>query len=129
MPIKPENRTKYPPDWEDIRERILARAGNSCERCGVRNGYIYRRLVDYPQAAILEKYSHYFCGATLGEPVKIVLTIAHLDRALVDHSDENLEALCQRCHNLLDAPSRAANAAITRASKRKQKDLFADRQE
>lgn len=31
MPIKPENRARYPKTWPAIRERILARAGNRCE--------------------------------------------------------------------------------------------------
>lgn len=37
MPIKPENRGRYPKDWKQIRERILLRAGNRCEFCGVEN--------------------------------------------------------------------------------------------
>lgn len=31
MPIKPENRDRYPADWPQIRERILRRAGGRCE--------------------------------------------------------------------------------------------------
>jgi hypothetical protein len=31
MPIKPENVYRYPADWQQIRERILERAGNCCE--------------------------------------------------------------------------------------------------
>ena len=27
----PMNRADYPPDWEEIRARILIRAGNNCE--------------------------------------------------------------------------------------------------
>ena len=33
MPIKPENRGRYPENWPEIRARILARAGNRCEQC------------------------------------------------------------------------------------------------
>ncbi|MDO7873985.1 hypothetical protein Q5H93_04505 [Hymenobacter sp. ASUV-10] len=32
------------------------------------------------------------------KPWRIVLTIAHLDHGLINHSDSNLAALCQRCH-------------------------------
>lgn len=31
MPIKPENRAKYPTDWQEIRERIRLRSGDRCE--------------------------------------------------------------------------------------------------
>jgi hypothetical protein len=31
MPIKPENRKRYPSDWNEIRAAILARAENRCE--------------------------------------------------------------------------------------------------
>lgn len=34
MPIRPENRDRYPPDWPEIRARILRRAGNRCELRG-----------------------------------------------------------------------------------------------
>lgn len=34
MPIKPENRARYPKDWKQIRERILSRAHHRCEHEG-----------------------------------------------------------------------------------------------
>ena len=37
MPIKPENRKRYPSNWKDIRNKILKRANNRCEFCGVEN--------------------------------------------------------------------------------------------
>lgn len=37
MPIKPENRGRYPANWKEIRAEILKRAGNKCEFCGVEN--------------------------------------------------------------------------------------------
>ena len=37
MPIKPENKKRYPPNWAEIRGRILQRAGYRCEQCGVAN--------------------------------------------------------------------------------------------
>lgn len=30
MPIKPENKARYPADWKAIRARILERAGDRC---------------------------------------------------------------------------------------------------
>lgn len=31
MPIKPENKARYPKDWKQVRERILERSGHRCE--------------------------------------------------------------------------------------------------
>ncbi len=104
MPIKPENRSRYPKNWAtEIRPAILERAGHICERCGAPN---YQ--------------PHPVTGS------RVVLTIAHIH----DHSPENcdpsnLQALCQRCHNRLDAPMRAKNARITRRSRLAAGDLFA----
>lgn len=88
MPIKPENKSRYPKNWKEIRERILKRANNRCEFCGVDN-HTYR----YNQ--------------NTGKDAYIVLTIAHMNEVIEDCSDENLRALCQRCHNRYDAKSRA----------------------
>ena len=62
MPIKPENRRRYPANWPEIRERIRARSGNRCEWCGVPNGAVgYRRAdgewVPMPRA-LLTRRSH-----------------------------------------------------------------------
>jgi hypothetical protein len=35
-----------------------------------------------------------------------VLTVAHLDHQPEHCGDDNLKAMCQRCHNRLDAPMR-----------------------
>src|SRR5262245_24425901 len=37
MPIRPENRHRYPLEWQTIRAGILVRAENRCERCRVPN--------------------------------------------------------------------------------------------
>ena len=34
MPIKPENRKRYPANWKEIRARILERDGHQCAWCG-----------------------------------------------------------------------------------------------
>lgn len=124
MPIKPENRGKYPKDWPQIRARILERAGHKCERCNVPNkaiGYrlpdgYFRQLADCRANAGDEVDAAHFDGLKV---VEIVLTIAHVnDPDPANCADDNLEALCQRCHNLLDAPMRAKNAAQTRRAKK-----------
>ena len=83
MPIKPENRCRYPSNWKEIRADILKRAENRCEFCGIEN------------YAIRENGS------------KVVLTIAHLDHTPENCDYGNLRALCQKCHNRYDAKHRA----------------------
>lgn len=36
----------------------------------------------------------------------VILTVAHLDHTPENCSDDNLKAMCQRCHNKYDAPMR-----------------------
>lgn len=127
MPIKPENLARYPADWKTVVvPRIRARSGNKCERCGVPNGAIgYRasggfflvaeagRVADFPDWAEEEKL------------IKIVLTVAHLhDPDPANCADDNLAHLCQRCHNIHDAPMRAQHARESRRAGRAIRDLF-----
>jgi hypothetical protein len=97
MPIRPENRTRYPKDWKAISARIrYERADSRCEcvgECGLDHGgrCMARHLEPHP---------------TTGS--KVVLTTAHLADPIEDCSDENLRAMCQQCHNRYDMPSRRA---------------------
>jgi len=107
MPIKPENRARYPKDWKKISRRIRDKAGNKCEGSP-----------QYPD-----------CRAENGEPhpvttSKVVLTTAHLDHTPENCSDENLKAWCQRCHLTYDADHHAETARQTRRSKMAIGDLF-----
>lgn len=46
MPIKPENRDKYPQNWKQISEDIrFNRAKNRCEVCGIINHSVIKRMV------------------------------------------------------------------------------------
>jgi hypothetical protein len=113
---------KYPPTWKsEIVPRILKRAGNKCEACGLENGQtVYS--VPFKIAALDRNgktkyvtrriwFSRYYdaireadnCG--LIKAVKVVLTIAHLDHDADNHNvqDNRLRALCQACHLRLDA--------------------------
>lgn len=85
MPIRPENKARYPKDWPAISRRIRERAGNKCEWCLAENGK-----------------PHPITGSI------VVLTVAHLDHTPENVADNNLKALCQRCHNTYDAPMRRA---------------------
>ena len=104
MPIKKELRHLYPKNWKEIRAKILERAHNCCEFCGVEN---YSFVIK----AGTEDWEY-------PEPAKVVLTIAHLDHDPTNNDPSNLRALCQRCHNRHDARHRAANRSHTAALKR-----------
>lgn len=123
MPIRPENKDRYPKDWPDISQRVRAAAGWKCEWCGVPNGELGGRLPggtwckaagwDHPADRPVEGETHP-CHLPLEDRcimlriVRIVLTVAHLDHQPENCARENLKALCQRCHNLYDAPKRRA---------------------
>lgn len=87
MPIRPENKARYPKDWK-IRSRFIRffRARNRCEWCGAEN---YQ--------------PHPITGS------RVVLTVAHVfDDRPEASSLLNLAALCQRCHNRHDNAARRA---------------------
>ncbi|OBR52383.1 hypothetical protein [Paraburkholderia tropica] len=140
MPIKPENRSRYPDDWKQIRERILARAGHCCEQCRVANGDVIVRGID-KDAGTFQRFegdgevyaaddgrllghckASEYCG---NRWTKVVLTIAHLDHVPEHCDDENLKALCQRCHLAYDAQHHAETARQTRRARNAIGDLFA----
>lgn len=120
MPIKPENRARYPKDWPDIRSMILARAGNRCEwpGCGVSN-----RSVGVWKAGVFFKLAD--CVADTDEAVdaavadgdrvtEIVLTIAHKDHTPENCHPDNLAAWCQRHHLAYDQEHHKTTAYMTR---------------
>lgn len=126
MPIKPENRARYPKEWPAIRARILEREGHRCKWCGVPNRSVIIRN-DITQTWMLRADYDIRDAAkirTLGpgwslRPIPVVLTIAHLEDPNPENcADDNLAALCQRCHNRHDAPMRRKNAAQTIRSKK-----------
>lgn len=103
MPIRPENKQRYPSDWKAISLRIRTeRAAGRCEcvgECGV----------DHDGR----------CTAENGQPhpvtgSKVVLTTAHRDHTPEHVDDANLFAACQRCHLRYDAPHHAETRAATR---------------
>ena len=100
MPIRPENKARYPKDWKQIRAHILDRAGNRCEFCGVEN------------------------HSVRDNGTKVVLTIAHLEHQPENCSPENLRALCQKCHLTYDAKHHAQTRRQTREAKELSGRLF-----
>lgn len=106
MPI---DYSKYPPDWEEIRKRILKRAKNRCEFCGVENYSVgYRDEEGGFHQVTEEDNSMFWDTEDAPKLIRIVLTVAHLDHDEVNRNvkDERLAALCQRCHLQYDAPEK-----------------------
>lgn len=98
MPIRPENRARYPKDWKALSAFIrFERAGGQCEctgHCG-------------------QEHETGRCNARHGEKHPetgsvVVLTAMHLDHQPENNDHANLLAGCQRCHNRYDAPMRRA---------------------
>ena len=106
MPIRPENRARYPQNWREISHRIKSeRARWRCEclgECG-RGTHDGR------------------CSNVHGQPAygtgsKVVLTTAHLDHTPEHCGDDNLRAMCQGCHLHYDRDHHAETRAETRAA-------------
>lgn len=105
MPIKKENKKLYPKNWKEIRQRILERAGNKCEFCGVKNYSVgYRNQNgEFIESVGMQQEADELDGEKL---FKIILTIAHLDHNPTNNNPSNLRALCQKCHNNYDKEHR-----------------------
>ncbi len=128
--------SKYPPNWKShIRPKVLERAGNRCEFCGIKNaaqGYrgesgTFYNVSRYRAAKMRKEFEAKEPGAP--KVIKIVLTVAHLDHDITNNDmmqhhgpvlpvqQSNLRALCQKCHLSYDAEHHAMNAAATRQRK------------
>jgi len=126
MPIK--DKSIYPINWKQIRERILDRDENECRFCHVPNGMKITRDAkgNWWEASFQDGEHFAFTGHS--KPLRIVLTIAHLDHDVSNNADDNLAALCQRCHLRHDIKQHVSNAATTRRLKKEelgQRSIFA----
>lgn len=120
MLTMPCDYAKYPPNWKtEIRPRILRRDRDKCKWCGALNNVRGVRMPDGTFRVDFYPDEELPSGARW---VRIILTIAHLDHNEQNNEDENLAALCQRCHLRHDAKQHAENARRTR--ERKQIQLF-----
>ena len=139
MPIRDENKARYPADWKAISKRVREQAGHRCETCGVKNGEEIIRLQseDYAFEPIFvlrtgDTYSAedgrhlgwHHAPDLPGKWVKVVLTVAHLDHTPENCADSNLRALCQRCHNIYDMPMRRAGIKQRARERLAAKDMF-----
>jgi 5-methylcytosine-specific restriction endonuclease McrA len=145
MPITAQNKTRYPKDWQTIRGRILARAENKCELCGIPNLIVVIRDPRHAEAwwtaqefweahADGERWcddvhdQFGYCDEERNMPrtkrIKVILTIAHLDHQPENNDPANLKALCQRCHLRHDSALHQDNARKTRAMKKGEIDML-----
>lgn len=108
MPIKPENKSRYPKDWKRIADSIRERAGNVCEGSPA-----------YPECRAENGKPHPVTGS------KVVLTVAHLNHVPEDCDQANLKAWCQRCHLTYDLHHHRTNAYATRKAAANTADMFA----
>lgn len=127
------DKSRYPANWDEISRRIrFERAGGKCEQCGApHNHHIVRRISD-PSIwhLITDEEAMYIHVEDLHEKaVKVILTVHHIGvdkpdgtpgdaHDKMDVREENLIALCQRCHLYADLPLHIANAKKTRAIKK-----------
>ncbi len=138
MAIRPEMRARYPADWKEISHRIrFERAEGRCEcvgqcdnehpggRCNAKHGaHIIRHDTEpakwrtvYDLANALNDHGDEGIGYG-NRHVKVILTTAHLDHIPENVADDNLVAMCQRCHLRYDRHEHGKNAAKTRRRNR-----------
>ncbi len=145
MPMKPENRSRYPADWKAIRDAVLLDAEFRCEHegCTARQDAVgFWRLIEgvhiwdetimpaesYAEArqAAAELWHEIseIVDEKLEKPIVIVLTVAHLNHRPEDCRRANLRCMCQRHHLAHDAEHHRANAQATRRSRAGTLELF-----
>lgn len=139
MPIKPENKKLYPPNWaSEIRPAALESAGNKCQFCLVPDKIFIARglwqgepVWQDDDGAIHSandgRYiTHNYCSDLEGTVTHcgVVLTIMHLDHDPTNCEPENLKAACQRCHLNYDREDNQKKARETRKKNRGLIDLF-----
>lgn len=106
MPI---DYSEYPPDWKEMRQRILVRANNCCEGSP-----------KFPDCRAENHQPHPVTES------KVILTIGHLnhDKSNWDVKDEELKAWCQRCHLSYDINHHVANRKYGRNHSKVNLKLF-----
>lgn len=145
MPIKPENKARYPANWAEIRQAAGERAQWKCQHpgclaCQYDIGMWLLQPVaraNWQRLAKAETYakarqeaaeaSFGLCGDGPGVPriIVIVLTCAHLDHQPENCDPSNLRMFCQRHHLAHDHQHHQANAQATRRARAGTAELFA----
>jgi hypothetical protein len=90
MPIRPEERGRYPADWKTISGEI--RFGRAQGRCECRGECRSPRHTGPDRCQAQHGAGHPVTGS------RVVLTTAHLDHTPENCDPANLRAMCQLCH-------------------------------
>lgn len=104
MPIRPENRDRYPADWPELSHRLKEAARWRCQctgECG--RGHTDRCPERHGRMAVRGRCDHL-----------IVLTVAHLDHTPENNQPENLRVMCPGCHLHYDQPYHLARRVLNR---------------
>lgn len=135
MPIRPELRWLYPPDWSQISRHVrFERAQGRCQVCGRPHGQRIRvvasgRWFDVDTGNWRDTKGRKTGGPDLidlieARETRVVLAAAHLDHDPRNNRLSNLRALCQRCHLVHDRAWHALQRRLTWKSRYALGDLF-----
>lgn len=130
MPLREENRQRYPADWVDVVASVRARSGDRCESCDIPRG-AWRLTVPGEGDVVvvpgpgnrLSREQRLQIKAAIARGAKpkkrpIRLTTAHLDHVPENCALDNLRHWCERCHNRYDAQTRAEGIKARRREAR-----------
>lgn len=76
------------------------------------------RTADDVIALLHEHGESAIAGYEINRPVKVVLTLAHLDRDPSSDDEARIRAFCQRCHLRYDAAQHADSSRVTRMARK-----------
>ena len=135
MPIRPELRPLYPPDWPELSRRVrFERAGGECERCRRPHGMELRCLPDGRWFDPREGTWRDRRGRPARWPdledltrqrtTRIVLAAAHVNHDPTRSGQRNLRAWCQACHLAHDRAWHLLQRWITFRLRYARGDLF-----
>jgi hypothetical protein len=135
MPIRPEFRSLYPPNWRALSDEIrFTVADGRCQRCARPHGATLKVLPDGrwfdPDRRTWRDGRGRDAAwpdmeATIGwRMTKVVLAAAHWDGNPGHNRRRNLRALCQRCHLIHDRPRHLRQRWITYRRRYAVADLF-----
>jgi hypothetical protein len=135
MSIRKDLLSLYPADWPEISHHVrFVRAGGRCELCCRPHGQLILCLPDGRWRALHDRDWYTGAGVRIAAPALsdqteewlslVILATAHLDHDPRNNADENLLALCQRCHILHDFMHHQVQRRLTYLARYALGDLF-----